>query len=323
VPVAPTRTLQRPTSGIERVRHELLMAMHFGKLTPGDRAPSVRRLALRTGMNRKTVHRAYTRLAREGLLDVKPGSGTFISAVTQRRGAAPPQDLLAAARRCRAVARELGLAPQLFATFLDVYMGRGLSDLPLTVVECNEEQLGLIADELHSSLDVDARQVLLSDLRPDPKRAIDGSVGVVTTDCHRAEIVELVSPHDVPVYRLAFDSAFPQRLLDEAHRAPILMIVRDQRFASVFLGMLKRMAAPPDLLGRFTIVASRASRPLLRSASPSTTVFVSPLVEAELGAAIPGNLRRLRARWRLESGSLEQLRASLALDLATTRQSAV
>ena len=38
-----------PRSGLERVRHELLTALHFGKLSPGDRAPSVRRLADLTG----------------------------------------------------------------------------------------------------------------------------------------------------------------------------------------------------------------------------------------------------------------------------------
>ena len=56
----PTEQYRR---GTDRVRHELLIALHFGKLSPGDQVPSVRRLADRTGMNRKTVHRAYTRLA--------------------------------------------------------------------------------------------------------------------------------------------------------------------------------------------------------------------------------------------------------------------
>ena len=46
-----TPNLRPPKSGLERVRYELLTALHFGKLSPGDRAPSVRRLADLTGMN--------------------------------------------------------------------------------------------------------------------------------------------------------------------------------------------------------------------------------------------------------------------------------
>lgn len=314
--MAPTRMLRRPTSGIERVRHELLMAMHFGKLTPGDRAPSVRRLALRTGMNRKTIHRAYTRLAGEGLLEVRPGSGTFISKSNGREDAAPAKDLLAAANRCRAFARDLGMAPELFARFLDVFLGNGLTDLPLTIVECNGEQLGLIADELEAGLGIDARCALLEDLRADPAGAVGDSAGVVTTDCHRTEVDEIVSSLNLPVYRLALDSRFPQRFIDEARRAPVLMVVRDQRFGTVFLDMLRRLATRPESLSRIDVLTPGAARAVLRSVPPSTTVFISPLVDAEIGDTVPERLHRLRTRWRLESGSLDQLRASLALDLA-------
>ena len=64
--------------------------------------PSVRRLADMTGMNRKTVHRAYTRLAAEGLLDLRPGSGTFIADRVEGGRIASVADLQQALNRCRA-----------------------------------------------------------------------------------------------------------------------------------------------------------------------------------------------------------------------------
>ena len=98
----------QPQKGLERVRHELLTALHFGHLCPGDQVPSVRRLADQTGMNRKTIHRAYRRLAHEGLLDLRPGSGTFVAdSVPGETEAAPVRELLAAANRCRATAKSL------------------------------------------------------------------------------------------------------------------------------------------------------------------------------------------------------------------------
>ena len=101
--MAPSGNLAPPPSGLERVRHELLTALHFGRLTPGDRAPSVRRLADMTGMNRKTIHRAYTRLAAEGLLDLRPGSGTFIADEINGRPSSVGE-LQRALNRCRASA---------------------------------------------------------------------------------------------------------------------------------------------------------------------------------------------------------------------------
>ena len=77
--MAPTNLAEVPTDRAATVRARLLTALHVGRLRPGDRVPSVRRLAGLTGVNHKTVHRAYTELAREGILEVRPGSGTFVA----------------------------------------------------------------------------------------------------------------------------------------------------------------------------------------------------------------------------------------------------
>src|SRR5262245_35580853 len=101
--MAPTLAERRNTKGVERVREQLLTSFHLGRLRPGDRFLSVRRLADMTGLNRKTIHRAFQELVREGYLDVRPGSGTFVadelSSVGTRRAEIA---LLSAVERVRA-----------------------------------------------------------------------------------------------------------------------------------------------------------------------------------------------------------------------------
>jgi DNA-binding transcriptional regulator YhcF (GntR family) len=298
-----------------------LTALHFGQLTPGDQVPSVRRLADLTGLNRKTVHRAYGRLAREGLLDVRPGSGTFIAeaAPGASERTAPISKLLSAANRCRATAEGLGIRAEDLATFLQIFLGHGLRELPLVVAECNREQLGLIELELRDALGVQTRPVLLSQLAVRPEESVSRHWGVVTTDCHRAEVARVVEPLGIPVYRVALDPRFPRSLIAEAERGPLLMVVRDRQFVPVFLRLLRQLGASPETLARVRIVEPMEVVAALAEIDGPAAAYVSPLVHSAGIVQLPPRCRRLRLRWRLEPASLDRLRASVALDLAAHR----
>ena len=50
-----------------------------GKLTPGDRLPSVRELSRTLVVNPNTIARAYTELERDGVLNTRPGLGVFVA----------------------------------------------------------------------------------------------------------------------------------------------------------------------------------------------------------------------------------------------------
>jgi GntR family transcriptional regulator len=61
---------------IQQVRH----AVETGVLQDGDPLPSIRALAEQLVVSHNTVAKAYTELAREGLLDLRHGAGAFITA---------------------------------------------------------------------------------------------------------------------------------------------------------------------------------------------------------------------------------------------------
>src|SRR5438067_11824670 len=63
-----------------QIYRQLLEAVMDGRLRSGERLPPSRELALSLEVSRNTVTIAYERLAAEGLLSGRIGSGTFVSA---------------------------------------------------------------------------------------------------------------------------------------------------------------------------------------------------------------------------------------------------
>lgn len=64
-----------------QVYRQLRTAILEGRLAAGDRLPPLRALAERLAVSRKTVGEAYERLAAEGFLQGRVGSGTYVSSV--------------------------------------------------------------------------------------------------------------------------------------------------------------------------------------------------------------------------------------------------
>lgn len=50
-----------------------------GELTPGEKLPSVREMAIRSSVNPNTIQRTYSELERLGVVETKRGQGTFMT----------------------------------------------------------------------------------------------------------------------------------------------------------------------------------------------------------------------------------------------------
>jgi DNA-binding transcriptional regulator YhcF (GntR family) len=291
-----------------------MTSLHLGRLRPGDRVLSVRRLADITGLNRKTVHRAYGALVKEGLLDVRPGAGTYVA---QPSGPRASQDaLIHAVALCRAEADGLGLSTSAFAAFVHGALNGGLQRLPVVITECNLEQVDMIRRDVQAGLGIDARPVLLEKFVADPAAASAGAWGVVTTDCHSKDVEAAARTVGLPVYRVALDPDFPRTILRWAASRSVVMAVADERFAQVFLRFLGQLGALPEVAARVRIVVPGRLRAALREAGDDAVVLVSALVLDQVAAKLPPDARHLAAHWRLAQGTLERLRAELAFDLA-------
>ena len=70
-----------PKSGVpfyRQIIEQVKFAIARSDLSPGDRLPTVRQLAVDLSINPNTVIRAYRELEIEGVLETQQGSGTFV-----------------------------------------------------------------------------------------------------------------------------------------------------------------------------------------------------------------------------------------------------
>ena len=86
---------------MEQVRH----AVETGVLQDGDQMPSIRSLAEELVISHNTVAKAYIELEHEGLLELRHGSGAYISA--PRRAKARAAESVEAQKRVGEVVEEL------------------------------------------------------------------------------------------------------------------------------------------------------------------------------------------------------------------------
>lgn len=95
------------------VAQEIMAAIGVGRLGPGDRLPNERELSTITGASRPTVRDALLALELFGVVEVRPGSGSYVTSNGARRQGtpssmfdSPPKELLVAREQIEpAVAR--------------------------------------------------------------------------------------------------------------------------------------------------------------------------------------------------------------------------
>mgnify|MGYP001241600033 CR=1 FL=1 len=155
----------------QQIEAQVAEAIADGTVTPGDRLPPERDLAVRLGVSRMTVRQAFDALSRRGLVERGVGRGTFVATPhveidrtervagfteqMERAGLEPGATVLAAevTRAPGHVARALGLEPG--AAVARVRRVRSGGGLPLTLEDSwLPEALfpGLVDLDLGSSL---------------------------------------------------------------------------------------------------------------------------------------------------------------------------
>src|SRR5262245_25977769 len=84
---------------------QVKQAVRLGRLDPGDRLPAVREVAESLTINPNTVLKAYRELEHAGLVEARPGLGTFVRSSAARAlndQAGLERELTAWVRRARA-----------------------------------------------------------------------------------------------------------------------------------------------------------------------------------------------------------------------------
>jgi len=103
----------------EQVGKAVRRAMASELLAPGDPFPSVRAISRELRINPNTTHKVIARLIEDGLLEVVPGRGTFVSRSLPGPEALRETLLDPSARKLVAEARRLGMGTEEFIRYCE------------------------------------------------------------------------------------------------------------------------------------------------------------------------------------------------------------
>jgi GntR family transcriptional regulator/MocR family aminotransferase len=91
-------TLHANSNLVDQIYRQIRSGILDGRLQSGERLPSSRDLARQLGISRKTTLEVFERLASEGFLFARPGSGTYVADAMTRLPSATPRSAAAKAR---------------------------------------------------------------------------------------------------------------------------------------------------------------------------------------------------------------------------------
>jgi GntR family transcriptional regulator len=123
--VIPFRLSFRPGVALyEQVVYAARKAVISGQMRPGDPFPSVRALSTALKINPNTAHKVVTHLVGEGLLEVRPGTGTVVAQPARSTAAERARLLDRELERLVVEARKLGLKVDDVASALAAHWSR-------------------------------------------------------------------------------------------------------------------------------------------------------------------------------------------------------
>lgn len=62
---------------VDKISHQIVR----GDIRPGEKLPSVREMAIQSGVNPNTIQRTYSELERMAIVETRRGQGTFVTEV--------------------------------------------------------------------------------------------------------------------------------------------------------------------------------------------------------------------------------------------------
>ncbi|MGW4379037.1 GntR family transcriptional regulator [Kitasatospora sp. NPDC004531] len=114
----------------QQIVQQTKQALRLGVLQPGDKLPTAREVVERTAVNPNTVLKAYRELEREGLVEPRPGLGTFVLRSLARPEAAQDGPLRAELTAWVGRARSAGLDREDIAALMADVLEQGFDAGP-------------------------------------------------------------------------------------------------------------------------------------------------------------------------------------------------
>ena len=257
------RTLPVPLG--TQLRGLIEFGIALGELPTGQRLPSVRELAERAGIAHMTVATVYRELREAGLIEAKPGAGTYVGDGHNSDGLRSSA-IRKIQRRIEALfneAEQLGLAPSVVSSLVNARAARGPTPtrpLRLVMVGNFVETTQQYANRIQEYVGSDDTIVVTTVDALHAGESFPLPCDICVTLAHRRGEVEHLVPSGIPVVGMSFIPAEETRaqlaMVDPMARVGIVSIFPEftalmkpgvLRFAPHVSDVDVRLITAPDL----------------------------------------------------------------------------
>ena len=177
-----------------QLKEQVKLALAFGELRAGDTLPSIREVAQELGIGPGVVRRAYSELARVGILSVSRSRRVLVNRELQykRESESLGEDTRRLASQVLDKLLALGIHPQSFAQFFQHWLVETRRCEALVVfTECNPLQARQYAEEVAQSWGVPVQGLDFDDLRQMSREELARTRHMITIPYHYEEAREI------------------------------------------------------------------------------------------------------------------------------------
>lgn len=212
------------------LRQRVTSGLHLGRLRAGERLGSARQTAREVGSDYRAVVAALRGLERDGLVEIRPRGGIYAG----RPERAPRRDEshVVSDRIADFVVDELGDGSPLGAVAKRLRHCLDTTGLSAACIECNQDQLDYLCDELQTSFGLESAPVEVDQLRRGPPFAVRRAQLLVSTTFHAGEVRRCAARLGKACVIVTIDprrrAEVTQRLAD----GPVYFVGTDPRWAT-------------------------------------------------------------------------------------------
>jgi DNA-binding transcriptional regulator YhcF (GntR family) len=173
---------------------QIRAAVRQGRLTAGQKLPTVQEVSCDLSIAVGTIKRAYDELEREGIVEKVQGRGTFICYRPADSGSRKDQAMAAIDEMLDRL-EGMGFSPTEVNIFLDLKLRQRAQEesrIRIAVVECNTENLTRMSEQLRRIDRVELYSYLVSTVREYPYNLAEDTDLIVTTATHADELEQLL-----------------------------------------------------------------------------------------------------------------------------------
>jgi DNA-binding transcriptional regulator YhcF (GntR family) len=222
----------------QQIADQISRDIALGGMVPGYQLPTVRELALKTGISQGTIKHAYDILEQGGLIKKTRGSGTFVNlSKGQTGGEGTKAQALQAIDSFLDRMRDLSFSPHDIRIFLDLKLREREEDtrhVTVSAVDCSPEALSVMYEQVLGMPHTEVYKFLLDDVLEAPRQFDPATDLVVTTPTHYEDLTHKMPPGRQPirlVMAIATDTALQLAAIPPETTLGIVCV--SKRFAQV------------------------------------------------------------------------------------------